>query len=298
LHCPAARGALPCRAVSVQFTVLGSGSAGNALYIETPETRILVDAGLSGRQLRLRLAQIGKTPECLSGILITHEHSDHTQGLSILAARLKIPVYCNRATQEEIASQLQEPFESRLFTTGSTFDLGDVVVDTFSVSHDAQDPAGFLLRTVAGNIGVLTDLGHATKMVLQRVRPANILFLESNHDVQMLQNDTRRPWSLKQRILSRHGHLSNDAAAEAAEQVASAELKHLYLGHLSQDCNQPDLARQVVGERLQKIGAGHIQIAVTSQTAVSTTTALKIAEASPASIKENSASPTAPSSPG
>lgn len=260
--------------VSVQFTVLGSGSSGNALYIETPEARLLVDAGFSGRQLRQRLAQIGKTPESLSGILITHEHSDHTQGLTILASRLKIPVYCNRATQDEIATQLEGPFNCQLFATGATFEVGDFVIDTFSVSHDAQDPVGFLLRTPSGNIGVLTDLGHATKLVLERVRPAHALFLEANHDVQMLQNDARRPWSLKQRILSRHGHLSNEAAAEAAEQVASAELKHLFLGHLSQDCNQPEIARATVAERLQKAGAGHIQIVVTSQSTLSPTLTL------------------------
>lgn len=260
--------------MSVKFTVLGSGSGGNAIYIETPETRLLVDAGFSGRQLRQRLAQIGKTPENLTGILITHEHSDHTQGLSILAARLKIPVICNRATQEELAGQLECPFACQLFATGATFEMGDIAIDTFSVSHDAQDPVGYLLRTTWGNIGVLTDLGHATKLVLERVRSANILFLEANHDVQMLQDDTRRPWSLKQRILSRHGHLSNDAAAEAAEQVASASLKHIYLGHLSQDCNKPEIARRVVSERLVKIGAGHIQIQVTCQSTISPTLTL------------------------
>lgn len=262
--------------MSVQLTVLGSGSGGNSIYIETPETRLLVDAGFSGRQIRQRLAQIGKTPENLTGILITHEHSDHTQGLPILAARLKIPVFCNRPTREEIASQLECDFECQLFATGAAFAMGDIVVETFSVPHDAQDPVGFLLRTPGGNIGLLTDLGHATKLVLERVRAANVLFLEANHDVKMLQADTRRPWSLKQRILSRHGHLSNEAAAEAAAQVASAELRHLYLGHLSQDCNKPEIAHRVVAERLRQIGAVHIKVETTCQTAISPTFALPV----------------------
>jgi phosphoribosyl 1,2-cyclic phosphodiesterase len=152
-----------------------------------------------------------------------------------------------------------------LFVTGARFELGDIMVETFSVPHDAQDPVGFLLETANGNIGVLTDLGHATKLVLERVRRANILILEANHDIKMLQDCPHRPWSLKQRILSRHGHLSNAAAAEAAEQIISAELRHLYLGHLSRECNRPELAYKEVSERLLRIGAQHVKLELTSQ---------------------------------
>jgi len=251
--------------VPVCLTILGSGSAGNCAYLETEETRLLIDAGFSGRQVRHRLASIGRTPESLQGILITHEHSDHIQGLATLCARLQIPIYCNRLTKEAIEAQLQTRFDCRIFNTGATFEIGDISVDTFSIPHDAYDPVGFLLRTASANIGFLTDLGHATKLVIQRVRAANALLLETNHDVKLLQEDTRRPWSIKQRILSRHGHLSNDAAAEAAEQIVSAALRHLYLGHLSRDCNRPELAHEVVGERLQKIGAAHVRVESTSQ---------------------------------
>jgi len=138
-------------------------------------------------------------------------------------------------------------------------------VDTFSVPHDANDPVGFLLHTPSGNIGVLTDLGHATKLVVERVRAANVLLLEANHDLKMLQDDPRRPWSLKQRILSRHGHLSNDGAADLVEQVASPGLARLYLGHLSRDCNRPELAQQTVADKLRKIGVNHTAITVSSQ---------------------------------
>ena len=143
--------------------------------------------------------------------------------------------------------------------------MGDVTVDTFAVPHDAYDPVGFLLRTPAGNIGFLTDLGHATKLVIQRVRAAHVLVLEANHDLKLLQDDPKRPWSVKQRILSRHGHLSNDAAAEAAEHIVTAELRHVYLGHLSRDCNRPELAHRVVSERLQEISAGHVRVESTWQ---------------------------------
>ncbi|HEX4646870.1 MAG TPA: MBL fold metallo-hydrolase [Verrucomicrobiae bacterium] len=250
--------------MAVQLTILGSGSGGNCAYLETAETRILIDAGFSVRQIRQRLATIGRAPEGLSGILVTHEHSDHIQGLLGLCSRLRVPLYCNRPTKEAIEFQLQSAFDCRLFTTGDSFEVGDIGIDTFAVPHDASDPVGFLLRTPAGKIGFLTDLGHATRLVLERVRAANVLVLETNHDLKMLQ-DSSRPWSLKQRISSRHGHLSNDAAAEAVSQIMSAELRHLYLGHLSRECNRPELARRVISERLQEIGAHHVHAELTSQ---------------------------------
>jgi phosphoribosyl 1,2-cyclic phosphodiesterase len=251
--------------VAVQFTILGSGSSGNCAYLETDGTRLLIDAGFSGRQIRQRLAGIGRSPESLQGILITHEHSDHTQGLAILAAKLRIPVYCNRLTKEAIESQVGSSLDCRIFATGSSFELGDLAVETFTVPHDAQDPVGFLIRTAAGNLGFITDLGHATKLVIERVKAAGLLVLETNHDVKLLQDDTRRPWSIKQRILSRHGHLSNEAAADALEQIVSANLRHLFLGHLSRDCNRPELARHVITSRLEAIGAQHVQVVVTDQ---------------------------------
>ncbi len=251
--------------MATQFTILGSGSGGNCAYLESDETRLLIDAGFSGRQIRQRLASINRTPETLAGILITHEHSDHTQGLAALAAKLRIPLYCNRLTREAIEAQQQSKFDCRIFATGASFEIGDITVDTFSVPHDAQDPVGFLLRTAAGNIGFLTDLGHATKLVIERVRPANVLVLEANHDLKLLQDDTKRPWSTKQRILSRHGHLSNDAAAEVAAQIVTAGLKHLFLGHLSRDCNRPALAHRAVSQRLQQLGAHHVRVECAAQ---------------------------------
>jgi len=253
--------------VPVGLTILGSGSSGNCAYVETDQTRLLIDAGFSLRQIRKRLATIGRTPEKLDGILITHEHSDHIQGLAGLAEKLGIPVYCNRATLEGISPQLSPKARCNLFETGACFELGDVLVQTFTVPHDAYDPVGFLLKTSSGNIGFLTDLGHVTKLVLERVRSANVLILEANHDIKMLQDCPHRPWSLKQRILGRHGHLSNEAAAETAEQLMSSDLRQIYLGHLSSECNRPELARRVVAQRLEAIGAAHVALEVTSQKA-------------------------------
>jgi phosphoribosyl 1,2-cyclic phosphodiesterase len=269
--------------VSVKFTILGSGSAGNCAYLETAEARILVDAGFSTRQIRLRLASIGKTPEHLSAILLTHEHSDHISGLLGLADKLHIPVYCNRGTQDGViwafkekwsqqtnrALEKADTFKSRmdwrLFETGATFEVGDVGIETFSIPHDAQDPVGFILHTAAGKLGFATDLGHVTKLVLERIRSANVLVLESNHDVKMLQACPRRSWALKQRILGRHGHLSNVTAAEAAAQIMSAGLRQLYLAHLSRECNTPELAQHIMAEQLFHIGATHVQLQVAAQ---------------------------------
>jgi phosphoribosyl 1,2-cyclic phosphodiesterase len=251
--------------VAIQLTILGSGSAGNCAYLETDQARLLIDAGLSARQIRQRMASVARAPETLTGILITHEHSDHIAGLAGLAARLDVPIYCNRLTKQAIEAQLNITIKAQIFTTGGSFEIGDVAVDTFSIPHDAYDPVGYLVHTVAGNIGFLTDLGHATKMVVERIRAANVLLLESNHDVKMLQDDPRRPWSLKQRILSRHGHLSNESAADVAEQILSSSLRRLYLGHLSRDCNRPELALEAVAGRLAQLGGTHVWVEPTSQ---------------------------------
>jgi len=256
---------LTVQGVAVNFTILGSGSAGNSAYLETEETRVLVDAGFSPRQIRQRLASIGRAPENITAILITHEHSDHIQGLVGIAEKLRIPVYCNRATQEEIDRQLGAKLDYRLFVTGNGFEVGDIAVETFAVPHDAQDPVGYLLRTNAATIGIATDLGHVTRLVIERVRAANVLVLEANHDVKMLQNCLHRPWSLKQRILSRHGHLSNEAAADATAEIMSDRLQHLYLGHLSRDCNRPELAFGVVQSCLLRLGAKHVALQLTAQ---------------------------------
>jgi phosphoribosyl 1,2-cyclic phosphodiesterase len=277
--------------VPVRLTILGSGSAGNCAYLETAQSRILIDAGFSLRQIRQRLAAIGRGPENLTGILITHEHSDHMQGLKQLTEKLRVPVYCNRPTREAIEYQLQLKLNCCLFATGAAFELGDTEVETFSVPHDAQDPVGFLVKTAEGNLGFLTDLGHATKLVLERVRRANVLVLEANHDVKMLQDCPHRPWSLKQRILSRHGHLSNDAAAAAAEQIMSANLRHLYLGHISRECNRPELALNVVTERLEKIGARHVRLELTSQKLPCRTLVLQDADGEPLMLRESYAQP-------
>jgi phosphoribosyl 1,2-cyclic phosphodiesterase len=244
----------------LRFTILGSGSSGNCAYLETDQTRILVDAGFSAKQIELRLASIGRSVADVQAIFLTHEHSDHVCGLPVLAKRHAIPVYCNRLTAEYLAPQMPAFTNWRLFESGATVEVGDLKINSFSVPHDAYDPVGFMFYHALGNIGFLTDLGYATKLVIERVRDARALVLEANHDLRLLQEDTKRPWSVKQRILSRHGHLSNDAAAEVAAEVVTDVLEDLYLGHLSLDCNSPLHARTTVGQKLAAAGRPSVRL--------------------------------------
>src|ERR1700734_194196 len=244
----------------LRFTILGSGSSGNCAYLETDQTRLLVDAGFSAKQIELRLATIGRSLSDVQAIFLTHEHSDHVCGLSVLAKRHAIPVYCNRLTAEYLHPQMPAFTNWRLFESGGTVEMGDLKVNSFPVPHDAYDPVGFMFYHALGNIGFLTDLGYATKLVIERVRAARALVLEANHDLRLLQEDTKRPWSVKQRILSRHGHLSNDAAAEVAAEVVTDGMEDLYLGHLSSDCNSPDHARAAVGQKLAAGGRNSVRL--------------------------------------
>ena len=210
----------------------------------------------------------------VQGILLTHEHSDHIQGLNVLCNRHKIPIYCNRGTKDAVEDKFKGYNNYRLFSTGSAFEIGDVNVENFSIPHDAADPVGFALSSGGLKVGFLTDLGFATRLILERVRNADVLVLEANHDLKLVQEDTKRPWALKQRILSRHGHLSNDSAAAVAMEVMSDRLRHLYLGHLSKECNRPELAFDRVSQAVNEIGARHCNVYLTSQDDICSTISL------------------------
>ncbi|SDU08485.1 Phosphoribosyl 1,2-cyclic phosphodiesterase [Verrucomicrobium sp. GAS474] len=244
----------------LRFTVLASGSSGNCAYLETASCRLLIDAGVSGRRIDQALAALGRSLKEVEAVFLTHEHSDHTSGLAVVAKKLGIPIWCNRATMEFLQPNLPGYDKWRLFETGETLSIGNLTIETFPISHDAYDPVGYIFHHDLGSVGFLTDLGHATRLVIERVRRARALVLEANYDLALLHADTKRPWAVKQRILSRHGHLSNEAAAELAAQIAGDKLEDLYLGHLSADCNHPDVAARVVGDRLREAGHGHIRL--------------------------------------
>ncbi len=245
----------------LRLTVLGSGSNGNAAYLETDTTRLLVDAGLSTRQITERLAAIGRDPATLHAILITHEHSDHVQGLRLLATKWRIPVYANRLTREAVLDEISEggtrpvpPIAWKVFENGQPFAAGDFDVEPFSIPHDASDPVGFLVQAGGHAVAFVTDLGHVTRLVADKARRAQTLLLETNHDLKMLQDDPHRPWSVKQRIGGRHGHLSNEAAALALPELMNDRLERIFLSHLSRDCNRPPLAEEAIGRKLDDLG--------------------------------------------
>lgn len=252
----------------IEIRVLASGSSGNAALVRCNGTAILVDAGLSARQLAARLEESGIAPSSLAGILLTHEHGDHAGGLPVLLARHAVPVYCNART----AGALQEwglarSHDWRIFSNGQEFSVGGLSIRPFSVPHDAADPVGFRISGNGVHLGVLTDLGYPTRAVFDALAGIHGLFIETNHDENLLQKDTRRPWPVKQRISSRHGHLSNAAAARAVLELLTPSLRTVILGHLSRDCNTPELALQAIADELRRMGRADIGLHCAEQTA-------------------------------
>jgi phosphoribosyl 1,2-cyclic phosphodiesterase len=249
-----------------ELAILGSGSGGNSALITTEKCRILIDIGFSARQICLRLEALGIAPESLDAILLTHEHGDHIAGLNVFSRKFKIPIYCNRLTAEALRSQGVAPDAPwTIFSTGASFTIRDLDVQTFYVPHDAVDPVGFIASSGYGSVGFLTDLGFATKLVRERIREVHTLVVETNHDERRLQDDPKRPWSVKQRILSRHGHLSNHAAATLVADIAGDFLERVILGHLSRDCNTKELA---LGE-MERLGLDRLELFCAQQHEVS-----------------------------
>src|SRR5437764_5885170 len=227
--------------------MLGSGSAGNSALVATDHCKILIDGGLSARQIVLRLEQGGVTPEQLDGVLLTHEHGDHVCGLEVLSRKFEIPIFCNALTAEAIRyGSLGEHRQWRIFRTGSSFSICDVTVESFPVPHDAVEPVGYTFHAGGSALGYVTDLGHATRLAVERLRPVQTLVIETNHDEKLLQNDPHRPWPVKQRIQSRHGHLSNAAAAGVSEELLPGQIERVLLGHVSRDCNTQELVLKTV----------------------------------------------------
>src|SRR4051794_7500757 len=251
--------------------MLGSGSAGNSSLVSTSHCHILIDGGLSARQIVVRLEQCGVTPEQLDGVLLTHEHGDHVCGLEVLCRKFAVPIYANALTAEAIKCNgaLDRHRNWRIFRTGAEFKICDITVQTFPVPHDAVDPVGFAFHAGARSLGFITDLGYATKMLVERLREVHTLVIETNHDEKLLQADTHRPWPVKQRIQSRHGHLSNNAAAIVIEELLPGKIDRVVLGHLSRDCNTPELALKTVRDALNKSGKIDIEVFCASQSDIS-----------------------------
>jgi phosphoribosyl 1,2-cyclic phosphodiesterase len=225
--------------------VLASGSRGNATYLSDGRTAILVDAGLSGVEIQRRMAAKGLDPDDLDAILVTHEHTDHIQGVGVLARRFGLSVHINDGTRQAAGRALGKLADVQPFTCGHAFSIGGLSIHPFSISHDAADPAGFTIATSGTKVGLATDLGVATHVVKTHLNDCNLLILEANHDPQML-IDGPYPWPLKQRIRGRGGHLSNEDAALLLQGLEHDRLAHVVLAHLSEENNTPDIARNAI----------------------------------------------------
>jgi phosphoribosyl 1,2-cyclic phosphodiesterase len=234
-----------------EITILASGSSGNTALLRSESATLLIDAGLSARQLTERLASCSLSPSEISAILITHEHSDHVKGLRQWCKQHGTPVYCNRHTARLLRAKMEDHQAWNIFETGGSFRLHKLTVQSFSIPHDAVDPVGFVLRERECSFGFVTDLGYPTRLVIDALQGLDGLLLEANYDEELLQQDSRRPWAVKQRIASRHGHLSNNATAELLQQLLHEELQHVALGHLSADCNREELALEAINRVLE-----------------------------------------------
>jgi phosphoribosyl 1,2-cyclic phosphodiesterase len=238
----------------LRVTILGSGSRGNAILVECGGTRVLVDAGFSGRGLERRLAQAEVDPASLDALLITHDHGDHTRGMGVAARRWRVPLYLTDLTRNACRSLLDGSERLQSYSSAAAVEIGCVTVRPFLTVHDAVDPVAVTVtETATGEkLGIATDLGRATASVRHALRECDLLVLESNHDEIMLR-ESPYPWSVKARIGGSHGHLSNRAAAELARELYHPGLCAVVLAHLSEQANHPALAYDVVGETLERL---------------------------------------------
>lgn len=229
--------------MSLRCKILGSSSAGNAALLQTVSTNVLIDAGFSARRLNTLLASHALSLDRIDAIFITHEHADHIAGLKGIVGRHDIPIFANEKTAQVIAKKLQKTANWHLFDTGVTFAFRDLHVSSFTIPHDAADPVGYVMRMVepventCNSAAWVTDLGYPTELVRSKIKDVDILIIESNHDVQLLMDDTKRPWYIKQRILGNQGHLSNETAFQLLSSIDSPRWREVYLAHLSRDCN-------------------------------------------------------------
>lgn len=239
----------------MRFSVLASGSTGNAIYIENDNSAFLVDVGLSGKKMEQLFAQIDREMKNLTGILVTHEHSDHIKGVGIVARKYNIPVYANDKTWQAMDSNIGNiPTDLRFqFNMETTKTFGSLEIESFAVSHDAADPMFYIFHEEGRKLALITDTGYVSDRMKGHIRGADAYVFESNHDVGMLQMG-RYPWNTKRRILSDVGHVSNEDAAVAMSDVVFEKPTQIYLSHLSKDNNMKDLARMSVTQTLQTCG--------------------------------------------
>jgi phosphoribosyl 1,2-cyclic phosphodiesterase len=239
----------------LRFSVLASGSTGNAIYVETDRTSLLIDVGITGKQAEAALQEIGVNPAEVKAILVTHEHVDHIKGIGVLARRYDIPIYANEKTWAELDGQIGTISEKqrKLFEIGEIKELEDLTIESFGISHDAAEPMGFCLFHGRKKLSVATDLGYVSSRIKETIRGADAYIFEANHDIEMLRM-SQYPWNIKRRILSDVGHLSNEAAGEALSDFLQGQAERVFLAHLSKENNMMELAKLTVKNILEEKG--------------------------------------------
>lgn len=239
----------------IKFASLFSGSSGNALYIEYNNTRVLIDAGVSGIKIENALKSIGKDASDLTAIVVTHEHSDHIRCIGVMSRRFNIPIYLNKSTWLKTKKSVGKINEANIyhFISNKTFKIGDFDIHAFSIPHDAIDPVGFSFYANGKKITTATDIGHMNDQLLRNIENSDLLLLECNHDLEMLENGSY-PYPLKKRIRSDYGHLCNYNTSETILELVKQGQRKFLLGHLSQENNHPDVAYKTVTEHLRNGG--------------------------------------------
>jgi len=239
--------------MAVHFCTIASGSSGNCAVVGSDSTRVLIDAGLSGKRIEAGLSAAGVVPQDIDAILITHEHSDHIQGAGIYSRRFDVPIYATPGTWEAMESYNSlgkvHPRNKMLVYSGERLVLNDLCIHPFAIPHDAAEPVGYSVESEGRKVAVATDIGRTTPLIERHIMDCDILLLEANHDVDLLENGPY-PLPLQRRILGERGHLSNVAAGQLLRKVYSERLTHIYLGHLSEDNNRPAVAFQTVRDIL------------------------------------------------
>lgn len=235
----------------LNFCSLYSGSSGNSLFVETPNTKILIDAGVSCKKIETALNDININPSSLNGILVTHEHIDHVQALGTLSKKYDLPVFVNQETLDAMPKQRDKISDKniKIFNVNDNFEIGDLKIHPFSIPHDAANPCGFSLYKDDKKISIATDIGHMTNSILKNLEESLFVLLEANYDPEVLRC-TSYPFSLKTRIAGPTGHLSNEMAGKTISYLLKSGLKNAMLGHLSKESNFPELAYQTVVDEL------------------------------------------------
>lgn len=238
----------------MKFSVLGSGSKGNSVYVESGKTAILIDAGFSGKELERRLQTIDRTLEKVNGICITHEHHDHISGAGVVSRRCKIPLFANEGTFIAANERIGKVFKREIFETGESFEIGDLKIRSFRLSHDSADPVGYVITNGIKSLGYCTDTGKVSHLITTRLRKCNGLILEFNHNLELLKNGPY-PLQLQQRVRSSRGHLCNEDAARFLAELIDDQLDCVIQAHLSDKNNTVELARKAAFDYVAEWGS-------------------------------------------